>query len=166
MRGRVDLRRTPVCVQDLRKTKSRCIGRIVRILFAAYCMYNNEKGDSLIGVYKRALRVGMEMARRGHEVWMYCPGRQDYHDELTKQAEATLHFLDFGLKVVLCPSKRLMRRCYRRVFRRLQFDMVVVGESPLAGTLRESTICALTLGIRVVLLDNAYAPWLTQAFVI
>jgi len=59
-----------------------------------------------------------------------------------------------------------MRRYYRRVFRRLPFAMVVVGESPLAGTLRESTICALTLGIRVVLLDNAYAPWLTQAFVI
>jgi len=137
----------------------------VRILFAAYCMCNNKKGDSLIGVYKRSLRIGMEMARRGHEVWMFCPGRQDYHDELTRQAEAHLHFIDFGLKVVLCPSKQLMRRYYRRVFRRLQLDMVVLGESPLAGTLRESTICALSLGIRLVVLDNAYAPWLTQAFV-
>jgi hypothetical protein len=138
----------------------------VRILFAAYCMVNNSKGDSLIGVYKRSLRIALEMARRGHEVWMFCPGRQDYHDELTRQAESRIHFLDFGLKVVLCPSKKLMRRYYRMVFRKLQFDMVVLGESPLAGTLLETTICALSLGIRLVVLDNAYAAWLTRAFVI
>lgn len=129
-------------------------------------MCNNSNGDSLIGVYKRSLRIALEMAQRGHEVWIFCPGRQDYHDELTRQAEERLHFLDFGLKVVLCPSKKLMRRYYCMVFRKLRFDMVVLGESPLAGTLFETTICALSLGIRLVVLDNAYAPWLTRAFVI
>jgi hypothetical protein len=138
----------------------------VRILFSAYCMCNNAKGDSLIGVYKRALRIALEMARRGHEVWIFCPGREDYQDELTRQAEGRLHFLDFGLKVLLCPSKKIMRRYYRRAFRRLQLDMVVLGESPLAGTLLESTICALTLGIRLVVLDNSYASWVSQAFII
>jgi len=67
----------------------------VRILFVAYCMINNENGDSLIGVYKRSLRIAMEMVRRGHEVWMFCTGRQDYRDELTTQAQGESIFSTF-----------------------------------------------------------------------
>jgi hypothetical protein len=137
----------------------------MRVMFAAYCMINNENGDSLIGVYKRALRTGMEMVRRGHEVWMFCPGRELYRDELARAAEASIHFLDIPLKALFCRSDAVKRRYYEMVFRRLRLDLVVVGEAPLDGTLLDTTICAMSLGIRLVVLDNAYSPWMARTFV-
>ena len=137
----------------------------MRVLFVAYCMINNENGDSLIGVYKRALRVGMEMQRRGHEVWVFCTGRQDYRDELTAQADGAIHFLDFPAKLLFSKSEHLKRRYYRKAFARLKPDLVVAGEAPLAGTIMEATLCAVSLGIRVAVLDNAYNPDLARAFV-
>jgi hypothetical protein len=137
----------------------------MRILFVAYCMINNENGDSLIGVYKRSLRIGMEMTRRGHEVWIFCTGRQDYRDELTIQAEGRIRFLDFPLRLLFSRSEALKRRFYRMTFHRLKLDLVVAGEVPLAGTILESTLSAVSLGIPVAVLDNAYSPELARAFV-
>jgi len=128
-------------------------------------MINNENGDSLIGVYKRALRIGMEMARRGHDVWMFCPGREHYHDELTDQAESYIHYLDMPLKVLFCPSAEVKSRYFRMAIRRLRLDLVVVGEEPNDGTLRDTTLCAMNLGIRLVVLDNAYSPSMARMFV-
>src|SRR5271170_6038095 len=113
--------------------QSKQTGHGVRVLFVAYCMIDNKNGDSLIGVYKRSLRIGMEMARRGHEVWMFCTGRQDYNDELTAQAKGRIRFLDFPHKLLFSRSEALKRRFYRMTFHRLKLDLMVVGEAPLAG---------------------------------
>jgi hypothetical protein len=137
----------------------------MRILFVAYCMINNENGDSLIGVYKRSLRIGLEMARRGHEVWVFCTGREGYSDATTLAAAQHLKFLDVRMEVLLSPSVELRRRYYRLLFRRLRPDMVVAGEVPLAGTILESAVCAAGLGIPVVVLDNAYSPDMAELFV-
>jgi UDP-N-acetylglucosamine:LPS N-acetylglucosamine transferase len=137
----------------------------MRVLFVAYCMVNNENGDSLIGVYKRSIRIGLEMVRRGHEVWMFCTGRERFHDELTKEAEAHFQFLDFPGLLMLSRSIEARRRYYRMAFRRLKPDLVVGGEAPLAGPILEATLCAVSLGIRVVALDNAYSPKTARHFV-
>ena len=136
----------------------------MRLLFAAYCFVSREKGNSLIGVYKRCLRVGLEMAQRGHEVWVFCPNRRQYSDALTEEAENRLHFLDLssGLAATFSPQAR--RAWCRMMFRRLQVDMVVAGEVPLAGVMLEPVVWAASSGIRVVVLDNAYAPSLAQQF--
>ncbi len=137
----------------------------MRILFVAYCMINNENGDSLIGVYKRCLRIGLEMSRRGHEVWVFCTGREGFRDSTTIAAEKQFRFLDVPLKVLFSPSIELRRRYYRHVFRQIRPDVVVSGEVPLAGTLLESSLCASGLGIPVVVLDNAYSPEMAELFV-
>jgi UDP-N-acetylglucosamine:LPS N-acetylglucosamine transferase len=137
----------------------------MRVLFVAYCMIDNENGDSLIGVYKRALRIGLEMGRRGHEIYMFCTGRQGYQDDLTQQAQDRIRFIDFPFELQFSPSARLRRRFYRMAFRKLRLDMVVVGEAPLTGPLLEAAHCAVGLGIRVIVLDNAYNPGLSQDFV-
>lgn len=136
----------------------------MRILFVAYCMINNENGDSLIGVYKRCLRIGIEMVRRGHEVSVFCTGREAYRDATVERAESMMRFIDFPLKALFCPSVEVRRRYYRRIFHRLAPQLVVVGEAPLAGTLLDSTLCAAGMGIPVVVLDNAYSPSLAEAF--
>jgi hypothetical protein len=137
----------------------------MRILFVAYCMINNENGDSLIGVYKRSLRIGLEMARRGHEVWIFCTGREAFSDATTLAAAQNLKFLDVRLDVLFSRSVELRRRYYRLLFRRLRPDMVVAGEVPLAGSILDSSVCAAGLGIPVVVLDNAYSPDMAELFV-
>jgi UDP-N-acetylglucosamine:LPS N-acetylglucosamine transferase len=136
----------------------------MRVLFVAYCMVDNQNGDSLIGVYKRAIRVGLELAQRGHAVWMQCPGRELFHDDLTKQAEAHFHFLDYPAALDSSRSTELRRRYCRMVLQLVKPDIVVCGEVPMAGTLLESTVCAVSLGIRVVALDNAYSPKRVRKF--
>lgn len=137
----------------------------MRVLFLAYCMINNENGDSLIGVYKRSLRVGLELARRRHDVWVHCTGRDDFRDALTARAERDLHFLDFSRDALLIAPLETRRRYYRRILRRLHPDIVVAGEVPLAGPLLDVTLAAIGLGQRVVVLDNAYNPDLAELFV-
>lgn len=127
-------------------------------------MINNENGDSLIGVYKRCLRIGLEMRRRGHEVFMFCTGREGYHDDTVERAGAAMQFVDIPFKVLFCPSVEVRRRYYRKVFSRVAPELVVVGEVPLAGTLLDSTLCAAGLEVPVVVLDNAYNPELADAF--
>jgi len=137
----------------------------MRILFVAYCIIRNENGDSMLGVYKRALRIAMEMVRRGHEAWMICPGQQDCQDELAYEAEACIHFVDFPARLMLSPRIELRRRCYRMALRKLQPDLIVVGEAPLSGVLLDASVCARDMGIRQVMLDNAFSPRLARTFV-
>lgn len=135
----------------------------MRVLFVAYCMVDNENGDSLIGVYKRSIRIGLEMVRRGHEVWIVCAGRRLYHDDLTRLAETHFHFADLPEKSTV--SINVRRRYTRMLFRRIAPDMVVGGEAPLAGPILEATLCAVSLHIPVVVLDNAYSPECSERFV-
>ena len=137
----------------------------MRLLFIAYCMINNENGDSLIGVYKRSLRIGLELAARGHEVWVHCAGRHLFRDDLTTQAEQSMRFLDLSRRALLNPPPiDTRRRYYRRILRRLASDVVVIGEVPLAGSLLEIAQGAIGLGQRVVVLDNAYSPGIARNF--
>lgn len=137
----------------------------MRVFFAAYSMVNDQNGASLPEVYRRSLRVALEMTSRGHEVWVFCPGRHDYQDDLTREAEACVHFLDFPLRLLLSPRAEVRRRCFRIALRKLQPDWVVLGEAPLHHTLLECMTSAVTLGIRVAVLDNACSRWSTWAFV-
>jgi hypothetical protein len=135
----------------------------MKVLLVAYVMSNPE-GDSLIGVYKRCLRIGMELVQRGHEVYVFCTGRERFLDHLTESAARNFRFLDFTLKLLFPKSVTLKRRYFRRLFAKLRFDLVVIGEMPLAGTLLDATLCAVELGVPVVFLDNAYSPDLARLF--
>ncbi len=137
----------------------------MRILFAAYCLIDDVNGNSLIGVYKRCLRLGLEMEKRGHEVWILCPERKSYQDELVLQAEARLHFLDLPSRIVYDVPVALRRAYCRLVLRRLKVDMVVAGEAPLAGLLVEASLWAVGAGVPLIILDNAYGPERARQFV-
>jgi hypothetical protein len=126
----------------------------VRALFVTYCFGENA-GQTLVGVYKRGLRIALELSERGHEVLFDCTGRTEYRDELTSTAEQRLRFVD--LRLANPASDPLGRQNGSvRAMAACKPDLVVVGEAPLAGTLLEATLCAVELGIPVALLDNAY----------
>jgi hypothetical protein len=140
-------------------------GERMRIFFAAYCNIKDENPGAVPEVYRRALRIALEMVSRGHEVWMFCLGRQGYQDDLTCEAEGCIHFLDFPLRLYPSPRAELRSRCFRMALRRMQPDLMVVGEAPLDGTLLEFTIAAVKLGIRMVLLDHVCALRKARAFI-
>jgi len=134
-----------------------------RFLFVAYC-FGDWAGQALIGVYKRSLRIAMELSARGHEVTVFCTGREAYRDELTSLAETRLRFVDFPFSVAAFGAAEEMRRVFLREIARLQPDLVVIGEAPLAGALLESTLCAVELNIPVAFLDNAYNALSSENF--
>ncbi|HSS75594.1 MAG TPA: hypothetical protein VLV54_02515 [Thermoanaerobaculia bacterium] len=126
----------------------------MRFLLVAYC-FARPGGEAQIGVYKRCLRVGLKLRERGHEALVYCMGRKDYRDELTRLAEARLQFVDIPFQGL---SRRRTRRVFLEAFAALQPDVVVVGEAPMSGPLLESVLCAVESKIRIGLLDNIYSP--------
>ncbi len=136
----------------------------MRLLFVAYCMVDNENGDSLIGVYKRCLRIGVEMHRRGHEVHILCDQRHRFRDPLAKVAGKIFRFLDLPMGA-LFRSEHVRRRYIRGAIQQRKFDMVVIGECPLGGSLLDVTLAASELEIPLVLLDNAYGPVMAKLFV-
>ena len=71
----------------------------MRIVFFTYC-FGDSSGHAQIGVYKRGLRVALELHARGHEVLFDCTGRTTYHDELTALAEERIEFVDLRLDLV------------------------------------------------------------------
>lgn len=126
----------------------------MRFLFVTYC-FGDDSGQTLIGVYKRGLRVALELHARGHEVLFDCTGRGTYRDELTELAEPRIRFVDLGFDAEHDGSEQ-GRASSLRAMSHARPDLVVVGEAPLAGTLLEATLCAVELGIPVAVLDNAY----------
>jgi UDP-N-acetylglucosamine:LPS N-acetylglucosamine transferase len=135
----------------------------MRVLFVAYC-FGNYKGQVLIGVYKRSLRIALELYKRGHEIVMYCTGRHAYRDELTEEAEKKIGFLDIPFGIVSLAEAEKIRRNFLKEISRMNPDLVVIGELPLAGAMLEATLCAVELGIPVIFLDNAYNPELVGKF--
>ena len=136
----------------------------MRVLFIAYCM-GTDRGPAQIGVYKRGLRIGLELAARGHEVVVYCTGRHNFTDPLTVEAEARIRFVEFPF--VDPPRDGAVARnraSFLAELAALRPDVVVIGEAPLAGTLLETTLSAVESRIPTVLLDNAYHPALVDAF--
>jgi hypothetical protein len=137
----------------------------MRILFAAYCLINDVNGNSLIGVYKRCLRIGLDMHARGHDVWILCPDRTTYRDELTDMAEERLNFVELLPKIMYQAPIEVRRQWCRVAFRRLKPDLVVAGEAPLGGIILEPVLWAASTGVRVAILDNAYGPEFARRFV-
>jgi hypothetical protein len=127
------------------------------VLLVSYC-FGVGNGQALIGVYKRALRVGHALCDAGHDVSIYCPGRENYHDPVTRRAEARMSFFDVPAKPTLGEGAAYNRAQTLDAFRRARPDIIVVGEAPLAGPLLESTLAAVEMGVPVVCLDNAYGP--------
>jgi len=135
----------------------------VKFLFVTYCM-GRDYGQMQIGVYKRGLRVGMELSARGHEVLFFCTGRHNYQDALTVRAEKHFQFLDIPFQPARYEGAQANRTSYLDWMAKERPDMVVIGEAPMAGTLLESTLAAVESGIPVVLLDNAYHPRFVDLF--
>lgn len=135
----------------------------MRYLFVAYC-FGNSNGQALIGVYKRGLRIALELSERGHEIVFFCTGRENFNDSLTRRAEERMRFVDFPHDEPAFETAERNRRVFLSEMAALDLDFVVVGEAPLDGPLLESTLCAVELGIPVVVLDNAYRPRLAAEF--
>jgi hypothetical protein len=135
----------------------------MRLLFVAYCMPSG-RGGAQIGVYKRALRIALELADRGHDIRFFCTGRQFFHDAHTAEAEHRLRFVDLPFEHPTYDGARRNRATFLAALRSIGPDVVVIGEAPLAGTLLETTLCAVEAGIPAVLLDNTYHPAMVDNF--
>jgi hypothetical protein len=136
----------------------------VKLLFVTYC-FGPDQGQALVGVYKRGLRIALELCERGHDVAFFCTGRHNFHDELTRRAEQELQFVDLSpFDAPVLGGAESEREFYLKSIAELSPDVIVVGEAPLAGTLLESTLCGVELGIPVVVLDNAYRPMAEAMF--
>jgi hypothetical protein len=137
----------------------------MRFLFAAYCMVNNPNGDSLIGVYKRCVRIGLELHSRGHAVAIVCSGYGAFCDATVTLALVKLKFIDTPPRVAFHASSQYQRRWLRKTVREFGADVVVIGEAPMGGVLLDAAVVAGELGIPSVILDNAYSPFLAEKFV-
>jgi hypothetical protein len=135
----------------------------MRFLFVTYC-FGNAKGHALVGVYKRGLRIALELAGRGHEVAFVCPGRENFTDETTVAAERLLRFVDFEFRHPTPEAAIWNRREFTAGIRAFRPDVVVIGEAPLEGFLLEATLSTVELGIPIAVVDNAYNPRLAKLF--
>ncbi len=135
----------------------------MRFLFVTYC-FGNAKGHALVGVYKRGLRIALELAGRGHQVAFVCPGRENFADETTVAAGRCMTFVDFELRHPTPEAAIWNRREITSGMRAFRPDVVVIGEAPLEGFLLEATLGAVELGVPVAVVDNAYNPTLVKLF--
>jgi|GEM_PF-1523732 len=132
-------------------------------LFVAYC-FGNDRGHTMIGVYKRALRVGLELVERGNNVVFYCSGRRHFHDPEIARAEEQMTFVDIPYGHPAYEGVESNRANFLKHIVDVKPDVVVIGEAPLAGPLLEATLCTVELEIPVVCLDNAYQPLFVRVF--
>lgn len=135
----------------------------MKVLLVSYC-FGPRLGQAMIGVYKRSLRVALQLCERGHEVSLFCSGRENYEDEVTRRAARRMRFVDWPFLKPAGWGAELNRRNFLQGMSRLAPDAVVIGEAPLAGVLLEASLCALELEIPIVCLDNAYRPNLVDQF--
>jgi hypothetical protein len=135
----------------------------MRFLFVTYC-FGNAKGHALVGVYKRGLRIALELAGRGHEVAFVCPGRENFTDETTIAAERLLKFIDLDFRHPTPEGAVWNRRELTAGIGAFRPDAAVIGEAPLEGFLLEATLSAIELGIPIAVVDNAYNPALVKLF--
>lgn len=132
-----------------------------RFLFVTYCT-GVSQGQAMIGVYKRGLRIALKLAERGHEVFFFCSGRENYRDALTARGEEELRFVDIPHGHAAYYGAILNRAVFCERISQIDPDVVVIGEAPLAGPLLEASLAAAELEIPVVLLDNAYQPFFVE----
>ena len=135
----------------------------MKYLFVTYC-FGSFQGQTLIGVYKRGLRVAMALRERGHEITFFCTGREGYQDALTRAAETRLTFVDIPFSVAAFEAAEENRQRFLRHLAQIAPDILVIGEAPLAGSMLEAALCGVELGIPVAILDNAYNPYFVDNF--
>lgn len=136
---------------------------MMKILFVSYC-FGGVNAQVLIGVYKRCLRIAMELHNRGHDIIMYCTGRTAYHDELTETAEKKIRFVDIPFSEESYEKSEKNRQVLLKEISQINPDLIVIGEAPLAGALLDSTLAGIELEIPVVVLDNVYNPLFANHF--
>ena len=135
----------------------------MRAFLVAYC-FGGVTRQTLIGVYKRALRVGHALCDRGHQVSFFCAGREHFRDDMVERAEQRMTFVDWEWEHPLHEGAEANRRTTLDALRAAVPDVVIIGEAPLAGPLLEVTLAAAELGVPVVCLDNAYNPFCVEQF--
>ncbi len=135
----------------------------MKVLAVAYC-FGGAFGQTLIGVYKRALRVAHALVDRGHAVDFYCAGRENYADDMTRSAEQRMRFIDWRWLTPRGEGARHNRLATLRALRESAPDVVLIGEAPLSGPLLEITLAAVELELPVACLDNAYGPDAVREF--
>jgi hypothetical protein len=118
----------------------------------------------MIGVYKRALRLALELHERGHEIVFFCTGREFFHDSLTEKAEQCMQFIDIPFFKPEYEGAEKNREIYLSTLSEIRPDIVVIGEAPMVGPLLETTLSAAELNIPIACLDNAYQPFFVQLF--
>jgi hypothetical protein len=135
----------------------------MKLLFVTYC-FDSSLGQAMIGVYKRALRLTLELHERGHEIVFFCTGRELFHDSLTEKAERCMQFIDIPFFKPEYEGAEKNREIYLSTLSEIKPDIVVIGEAPMVGPLLETTLSAAELDIPIVCLDNAYQPYFVQMF--
>lgn len=128
----------------------------MKYLLAAYCL-----GPARSSTYKRVLKVGLELAARGHEVLCHCAGGSSLDDDLTREAARTMRLLEDP------PGKeRYTERRLLQILDETRPDVVVLGETPFRGILVTWTLAAIQRGIPVacldVLHDAGFVDWVTK----
>lgn len=135
----------------------------MKIFFVTYC-FGRAWGESLIGVYKRGLRIALKLHERGHEIVFFCGGRDNFHDAMTDRAQELFEFVDEPFTFLVTEDGEETRKIGKAGLRDIAPDVVVIGEAPLKGILLEVALCTAELGIPMVCIDNTYAPELVELF--
>ena len=135
----------------------------MKLLFVTYC-FDSSLGQAMIGVYKRALRLALELQERGHEIVFFCTGRDLFHDSLTEKAEQCMQFIDIPFFKPEYEGAVRNREIYLSTLSEIKPDIVVIGEAPMIGPILETTLSAVELNIPTACLDNAYQPFFVQMF--
>jgi hypothetical protein len=128
----------------------------MKFLFVTYC-FGGDPGQAVVHVYRRGLRIALELQSRGHEIVFFCTGRESYRDELTELAEQRLRFIDLPYRDVDRSEAERQRRLYHCAVAELAPDAIVVSEAPLGGALLQVTLTGVEVGVPVVIVDNAHS---------
>ncbi|MGH8883715.1 MAG: hypothetical protein ACRDYX_00775 [Egibacteraceae bacterium] len=140
----------------------------MRVLLVAYC-FIRENRQSMIGVYKKCMRVANALTDRGHEVVLAHSGGQNYSDELTEKVRrrittVSLPSFDAGDGQLGLDETGRTRNAILEQFGAVQPDLVVLGGTPLSGMFLEAALCTAELGFPLAILENAYSPLIVWGF--
>jgi hypothetical protein len=133
-------------------------GTPLTVMMFGYC-FNVEGEQRLIGVYKRLVRVGMELVRRGHVVHLNVSGGRNYSDPLIELARRSpgFSFVDLALRLDRPDDAEWNLAVHRDAIMQVRPDVVLVGDVPLAGAILQASIATTQCGVPMVVAENLYA---------
>ena len=124
----------------------------MRVLIVTYTLDN----PAVVGVFFRALRLGFELERRGHQVIVANAGPVPEDPKVdAARGRIELREIPFG-------GPGLPLRRARTILASLRPDFVVFGEGPF-DTMETAFRAARGLRAPLILLDQYYQDWLTTA---